>query len=142
MIACASQLASLLAPSMRRWRRYSRLEDCRKQFVEREGDEIDDLARRTGMSADDLRTLAKLGIHGASPLRSRMLVLRLDPDRFADAEPAALRELQIRCSRCRDHARCIKDLARDAIDPTRPDWRDYCPNAAWLNTLCALRLIQ
>ena len=142
MAASPSQHGSLLASSVRRWWRYSRFEHCSKQVADCEGDEIEELACQTGMSADDLRTLAKLGIHGDAMLRRRMLILRIDPDRFADGEPAAFRELQIRCSSCHDHARCVQDLARDAIDPTRPDWRDYCPNAAWLNTFSALQLMQ
>jgi hypothetical protein len=112
-------------------------QDCNQEKCE-QVDEITDLARQSGMSVDDVRTLARLGIHGAGLLRRRMLILRIDSDAFAQAEPEAFRELQKRCSRCRDHGLCAQELVRDAIEPTRPDWRGYCPNAASLSALSAL----
>jgi len=143
MIAFPQELISLVASGMRRWRQSRIKEDCGKQITEVEQvDEIEHLAQETGMSVDDLRTLAMLGIHGAYLLRRRMLVLCIDPDGFSRAEPALFRELQKSCSRCDNHGPCAQDLVRDAVDPTRPDWRDYCPNAAWLNTFSALRLMQ
>jgi len=101
-------------------------------------DEIEYLAHETEIATGDLRTLAMLGIHGADLLRRRMLILRVDPDRYFRSEPANFRELQESCSACTSHERCALDLTQDTIDPTRPDWQDYCPNVAMLKMLSAL----
>ncbi len=52
---------------------------------EKPHDETDDSVCDSGLSADAVRTLATLGIHGANLLRCRMLILRIDPDRFTHA---------------------------------------------------------
>jgi hypothetical protein len=102
------------------------------------GDEIEQLAQECGIAACDLRTLAMLGIHGAHLLRCRMLILRVDPDRYSNFEPANFRELQRNCSACTNHRRCALDLKHDLTDPTRADWQDYCPNVAMLKMLSSL----
>ncbi len=101
-------------------------------------DEIERLAQESGISTGDLRTLAMLGIHGADLLRRRMVILRVDPNKYCRTEPATFRELQKSCSACKSRERCVLDLARDAVDPTRPDWQDYCPNVAMLKMLSAV----
>lgn len=98
-------------------------------------DEIKRLAHKSRISTCDLRTLAMLGIHGADLLRRRMLILRVDPNRYCRSEPANFRKLQKSYSACNSHERCALDLAQDAVDPTRPDWQDYCPNVAMLKML-------
>ena len=139
MFAFPQKLLSRVSASMSQWRRGRFMADHKTRRAEVEGaDEIERLARETGISIDDLRILAMLGIHGADLLRRRMHILRVDPDKFYRSEPATFRELQKSCSACESHGRCALDLARDAIDPTRPDWRDYCPNAAMLNMLSAV----
>jgi hypothetical protein len=139
MFAFPQKLLSLLLASMPRSWQSRTVADSENRRAELEWvDEIERLAQKTGISVDDLRTLATLGIHGADLLRRRMLILRVDPDRLYDSEPATFRELQKSCSACESHGRCVLDLARDAIDPTRPDWRDYCPNAAMLKMLSAV----
>jgi hypothetical protein len=100
-----------------------------------QSEEIRLLAHETGMSVDDLQTLARLGIRGAYLLRHRMRVLGIDPQKLSSAEPALFRELQRSCSKCLRHGRCAKELLHAAVDPAGPDWRDYCPNAAFLNAL-------
>ncbi len=110
----------------------------RKKTEAEQRAEIEQVAQETGMSVNDVRTLAMLGIHGAIPLRRRMSVLNIDLDRFSRDEPAIFCELQKSCSRCQSHEACLRDLALDAIDPTRVTWRDYCLNAAALNMLSAL----
>jgi hypothetical protein len=99
--------------------------------------EIERLARETGFSTDNLRTLEMLGIHGADLLRRRMDILRIDPNGLYDSEPSIFRTLQKSCSACESYKLCALELAQDAIDPTRPDWQDYCPNAATIKMLSA-----
>ena len=101
-------------------------------------DETEEIAGDSGLSVVDTRTLAMLGIHGANFLRCRMLILRIDPDRFAHAEPAGVRELQKSCSRCESRETCVRDLMLDNDDPTRVEWREYCPNATALTVISAL----
>jgi hypothetical protein len=131
-------LAAVLASILQSWQ--NRITAGSKNRMVEVGcaDEIERLAHESGISVGDLRILARLGIHGADLMRRRMLILRVDPDRFFDSEPAMFRNLQKCCSACESHARCALDLARDAIDPARPDWRDYCPNVAMLNMLSAV----
>ena len=100
--------------------------------------EIEQVTRESGLSAQDAWTLAILGIHGAILLRRRMIVVGVDPDWLSLSEPAAFRELQKCCSACDSHARCRLDLAQDAIDPRRLDWQEYCPNVATLKMLSAV----
>jgi hypothetical protein len=100
--------------------------------------EIEQIVRQTGLSDDDVRTLAALGIHGAILLCCRMRILRIDPVGFSRAEPEAFRKLQVSCSGCESRTRCVKDLALDNVDPSRIDWQDYCPNVAPLKMFSAL----
>jgi len=102
------------------------------------GDEIEHLAQECGIATGDLRTFAKLGIHDAYLLRCRMHILRVGPDRYLDSEPGNFCELQRNCSACASHRRCALDLKHDLMDPTRPDWQDYCPNVAMLKMLSSL----
>lgn len=100
--------------------------------------EIEQVARQTGLSLDDVRTLAALGIHGAFLLCCRMRILRMDPVGFSRAEPDAFHRLQMSCSGCESRARCVKDLALDNVDPTGTNWQDYCPNVASLKMFSVL----
>jgi hypothetical protein len=100
--------------------------------------EIKDVARKTGMSVDDVRTLSKLGIRGATLLRRRMAALGVDPDEFSQIQAAIFRDLQKSCSRCSQHGRCGYDLLRDATDPESSTWKGYCPNTEALNILGTL----
>ena len=100
-----------------------------------QSEEIRLLAHETGMSVDDLQTLARLGIRGAYLLRQRMRVLGIDPQLLSSVEPALFRELQKSCSKCLHHGPCAKELLHAAVVPAGPDCRDYCPNAAFLNAL-------
>jgi hypothetical protein len=97
--------------------------------------EIKDISRKTGMSVDDVRTLSKLGIRGATLLRRRMAALGVDPDEFSQIQAAIFRELQKSCSRCNQHGRCGYDLLRDATGPESSAWKGYCPNTEALNIL-------
>ena len=65
----------------------------------------------------------------------RMVVLNLDRNEVAAAEPSAFRELQRLCIMCESHGRCARDLARDLAEGA---WEGYCPNAGMLKVLVAL----
>ena len=65
----------------------------------------------------------------------RMVVLNLDRNEVAAAEPSAFRELQRLCTMCQSHGLCVRGLARDPADGA---WEDYCPNVAMLKLLDSL----
>jgi len=99
------------------------------------GDEIvERMARDVGVTAPELRALARLGPDAAELLRRRMTALDLDQREVRCVEPAALQDLQRVCSLCSHHRRCAHDLAQD---PDNPAWKDYCPNAETLAALSA-----
>jgi hypothetical protein len=137
MTAFSSKLtraASRVPEWMRSWKRkYSEWKISKAERFE-----IKDIARKTGMSVDDVRTLSKLGIRGATLLRRRMAALGIDPDGFSQIQAAIFRELQRSCSRCTQHGRCGYDLLRDAVDPENSTWKSYCPNTEVLNMLGTL----
>jgi hypothetical protein len=132
-------LPSVLVSMLQQWRSRVGADSKNRRAEDMRAAEIERLVDETGISIDYLRTLATLGIRGADLLRRRMDILRVDPDRLYNYEPANFRELQKSCSACESHERCAIDLAQDAFDPTRPDWQDYCPNAAIVKMLSALR---
>ena len=94
--------------------------------------EVEHMAKDVGMSASQLRALARLGPEAAELLLGRMAALDLDPNEVFRTEPATVQDLQRVCTMCRSHRRCARDLARD---PVIPAWKDYCPNAAMLMAL-------
>jgi len=99
------------------------------------GDEVvDRMARDIGVTAAELRRLAKSGPEAVSLLRRRMTALDLDENEIAKAEPQTLHDLQRVCTLCQYRRRCARDLAHDAADPA---WKDYCPNATTLAALNA-----
>jgi len=95
---------------------------------------VERMARDVGVTAPELRTLARLGPDAAELLRRRMTALDLDPREVRRVEPAALQDLQRVCSLCAHRRRCAHDLAQD---PGNPAWKDYCPNAETLAALNA-----
>ena len=66
-------------------------------------------------------------------LQRRMVALGLDVEAWAYFEPVMLGELQGLCAACVSRQRCAYDLVTHFDDPTWPDGRHYCPNAAKLD---------
>jgi hypothetical protein len=95
---------------------------------------VERMASDVGITAPELRALARLGPHSAELLRRRMTALDLDLGEVRRVEPAALQDLQRVCSLCAHHRRCAHDLAHD---PGNPAWKHYCPNAETLTALNA-----
>lgn len=86
------------------------------------------LAGRVGAASGD-----------AGLLHQRMKVLQVDPDEFAHANPAIMGRLTICCVQCGSAAECARDLSDPWADLLGQRWRDYCPNAAMLRMISALR---
>ncbi len=111
------------------WRRQNELSGLDSKELER-------VAHELGMSASALEDLVARGPDAASHLYERMHALGLSK---ADVERAAmdvLRDLQRTCACCNEKGRCEKDLLDRPDDPV---WRNYCPNAATLDTLTRLK---
>jgi len=76
----------------------------------------------------------------ATLLARRMAALDLDSYELAMTEAALVHHLQSRCPSCEAWRRCLQDLSSDRVGSA---WRDrcmdYCPNAAVLKMLTALR---
>lgn len=97
--------------------------------------EIERIAKDNGLSVSEFRTLASLGPNAADLLERRMAALDLDPVEVSQTAPYTFRDLQKLCSLCKNHGRCLRDLARD---PANEAWKHYCPNAETLLALDAL----
>ena len=106
----------------------AQLQSCAEQEVER-------IARDTGMSPSDFRALVSLGPNASDLLERRMAVLDLDPVEVSEIAPQTFRDLQRVCSFCQSHRRCLRDLASD---PGKSEWKDYCPNVETLMALDAM----
>jgi len=105
----------------------SELESCGEEGVER-------MAHDAGISAPELRQLARHGSRPADLLLDRMAALHLDQDEVLRREPAVLRDLQRVCTLCDTRRQCTCDLARDPSDSV---WKRYCPNVQTLMALSA-----
>ncbi len=103
----------------------AQLQSCAEQEVER-------IARDTGISPSDFRVLVSLGPNASDLLERRMTVLDLDPVEVSKVAPQTFRDLQRVCSFCQSHRRCLRDLG---CDPSKPEWKDYCPNVETLTAL-------
>jgi Family of unknown function (DUF6455) len=103
------------------------LQSCGEQEVQR-------IARNSGVSVAEFRMLARLGPNATDLLERRMAALGLDSIAVSTAAPQTFRDLQRICSYCESPRRCLRDLARD---PANPAWKDYCPNAKMLMALHA-----
>lgn len=95
---------------------------------------IERMAHDLGISTTELRELASHGSGSANLLSQRMAALDLDQNEVARTEPATMQDLQRVCTMCNCHHRCVRELARDPLDPV---WKGYCPNAQTLTALSA-----
>jgi hypothetical protein len=70
--------------------------------------------------------------YDASLLFCRMAMLGIDREQLAASDPLLFRELQARCTLCRDKRRCVRELGGEI---TQAGWPDYCPNDRRLRVL-------
>ncbi len=124
---------SALKSLLQRWRNHRNADfrfdsQCEQWAIER-------MAQDVGMSASELRTVARLGPEAADLLYGRMLVLEIDRSEVARSQPQTLRDMQRVCAHCDCRKQCARDLANDGSNPA---WQRYCPNAETLQELSAL----
>jgi transcriptional regulator with XRE-family HTH domain len=95
-------------------------------------DEVKQIAKDLGMSAGDLREIARKG-PGAADLLQRMLIaLDVDPVALAKDDPAVMRDLQRLCVSCTHKRRCRHELAAGTASR---HFHEFCPNAFTLDAL-------
>jgi hypothetical protein len=97
--------------------------------------EVERLARDMGVSASELRKLARLDPNAAALLPRRMAALDLELNEVSREEPGSYHDLQRVCAMCETHKQCARDIARDPADAA---WEGYCPNVATLRALNAM----
>lgn len=119
--------------AFRDWVRHRRLiGQCNARLAACDDSEIERIAHDVGVSANDLRNMAKRGPDAAEQLLERMAALHLDANAIARNRPATMRDLQRLCTNCIDKKRCQRDLV---LTPNSPIWHRYCPNADTLDEL-------
>jgi hypothetical protein len=101
--------------------------------------EVERIAQELGLSTFELQKLVTEPDE-RELLAQRMAVLHLEPNAFAQSEPATFRDLQRVCALCGVRGRCARDLEQQGQDPAWQEWRDYCPNATTLSALAALQV--
>ena len=84
--------------------------------------EVARVAQDLGISAADLRILARRDKTAADLLRRRLETIRLDP---TSVNPALMRDLQRCCSNCESKQLCAHELEDK---PKGATWPKYCPN--------------
>ena len=108
------------------WRHYNELGNLPR-------DELERMAADFGMTGRELEELAAKGPHAADLLYQRMTALGLSQSNVERIAHGLMRDLVKDCACCGDKAECKKDLA---ARPSDPAWKDYCPNAISLESIC------
>ena len=93
-----------------------------------ENDELEQLARDLGISANQLRDLVS-SVPDPLQLPDMLKALGIDEASLRRAQPTLLRALQRRCAQCVVVARCRHSLDRHIA---AQDYEQFCPNAAVL----------
>jgi DNA-binding ferritin-like protein len=98
-------------------------------------DEVKRIATDVGLSAEELRQLARSSPHSADLMLERLAALDLDRKEVAQVEPQIFHDMQRVCTLCETRRQCARDLAQD---PNDPEWEHYCPNVETLKLLNSL----
>jgi len=95
-------------------------------------DEVMQIAKDLGVSANELRELVAKGPHAADLVQKMLVALNVDPKAIANSNPQVMRDLQRLCINCEDKKRCASELKnRTAAE----NYHEFCPNALTLDTL-------
>jgi hypothetical protein len=95
-------------------------------------DEVAQIARDIGLSANELRELVSKGPHAADLLQKMLVALKVDPKAIAASDPLVMRDLQRLCIKCTDKKRCASELQNGTA---AEQFHEFCPNALTLDTL-------
>ncbi len=92
------------------------------------------IARDLGIDTRRLRALSNAGPSSADLLNRMLGALGIDPKSLKTMDVCTARDLQSVCSVCESKSRCRRALAAGTAATT---YRQFCPNAATLDTLPA-----
>ena len=118
-------IRNVIAPLADWWRRRAIV---RQNLTDLDAFDADDMARMAqdvGLTASDLRALARHCSDAADLLQRRLAACGVDAKELEQTAPAELRDMERLCTICQSKGRCARDLAADPADPI---WRQYCPN--------------
>jgi hypothetical protein len=123
---------NVIAPFAEWWRRHALINGNMSDLDAFSPAEMAHIAQDVGVSAGELRVLARHGSDAAHLLERRLDALGLSSAELANTACAQLRDMERLCTLCRSKNRCQRDLAADPGDSV---WRRYCPNEETLTAL-------
>lgn len=97
-----------------------------------DSEQVEQLARDVGVTANDLRRLSELGPDAANLLYDRLASEGVDARQLEKRHPRVMKDMQLTCSCCDDKERCARDMANAA---SFDDWKSYCPNSTTIDDL-------
>ena len=112
--------------------RYRHAAGLRDELAQCGREEVARIAHSLGVSSTELARLASKGPHAADLLKKLLVALRVDSEKLAFENPAAMRDLQRLCITCSYKQRCEHELAAGTADK---NYRSYCPNSFALDAL-------
>jgi len=126
-------LENVIVPLADWWRKHLATRQTAESLDAMGPDEFARMAQDIGISASDLRALARHCTDAAGLLEQRLKTLGHSAEDLARTASAQLRDMERLCTLCESKGRCARDLAADPADPV---WKQYCPNH---ETLAALQ---
>ena len=112
--------------------KYRRYLAGRNVFGGCDAEEVRRVAKDLGLSATELRGLARKDPGAADNLLKMLSALDVDADKLAKSDPAVMRDLQRLCMTCGHKRECQRELARGEA---AEHFREFCPNAFTLDAL-------
>lgn len=90
------------------------------------------IANDLRIAPDDLEDLVRHGRHAADELPKMLEQLGISAERFGQAQPLLLRDMERVCALCNHKAQCDRDLTSGTAAENYPG---YCANASTLESL-------
>ena len=129
----SKNVGGFLASAFGNWERRRKLRrQDRRRFMDLSDSEVARMARDVGLSSFELCEMVRLGPDASQALERRMAALRIDIDKISQTDVILMRDMQHLCATCGNKSRCDMHLI---VDSDNPVWRQYCPNARYLDEL-------
>lgn len=117
-------------------KRYRDAIKCENELAGVDPDQVAAMARDLGITAVQLRELARKGPEATEELRRLLVALGVDPKKLEDVDPREAREMLWLCLNCANKNKCKHELAAGTAAQT---FRNFCPNALALDQLFDLK---
>ncbi len=112
--------------------KYRHFTGTRDEFGQCSPEDVSQIAKDLGLSTSELRNLAAKGPGAGDLVEKMLLALRVDPQAFASAQPAVMRDLKRLCMVCGQKSRCAHELKDGTAER---HFHEFCPNAFTLDAL-------